>query len=185
MAFFLCGCAVFRLSARYFLCSCKESTQRKHAPTVPVAARLPCDARTLRRLRNSHPQSGDCGCSGSARRRPLRALCFSAGPTWAPKRSWPHALVRSSTRKKTKHRCRFFWFLFLAKQEKELAKGEMNCINAERDDSTYRTVSRRPPARTSPPPPDTSIAPPASPPSESSRRGCASSIPPSVPPLRT
>ena len=81
------GCRRFRLTARYFLCSCKESTQRKHAPTVPVATRLPCDARSLRRLRNSHPQSVDCGCSDNARRRPLRALRFSAGPTGAPKRS--------------------------------------------------------------------------------------------------
>ncbi len=103
------GCRRFRLSARYFLCSCKESTQRKHAPTVPVAARLPCDARSLRRLRNSHPQSRDRGCSGSARRLPLRALCFSAGPTGAPKRSWAHTLGDRSTRRKTKHPCCFCW----------------------------------------------------------------------------
>ena len=34
----------------------KESNQRKGDPDVPVAARLPCDARTLRRLRNSSSQ---------------------------------------------------------------------------------------------------------------------------------
>ena len=77
----------------------KKVSKEKATPTVPVAARLPCDARSLRRLRNSSSQSGDCDDSDSARRLPLRALRFSAGPTGAPKRSRPHALVRRSTRK--------------------------------------------------------------------------------------
>ena len=90
----------FRLTASYLSCLAKKGNPKKATPTVPVAARLPCDARSLRRLRNSHPQSSDCGCSDSARRLPLRALRFSAGPTGArrghePKHSWLSYLERT------------------------------------------------------------------------------------------
>ena len=138
------GCRRFRLTARYFLCSCKESTQRKHAPTVPVAARLPCDARSLRRLRNSHPQSGDCGCSDNARRLPLRALRFAAGPTGAPKRSRTHTLVRGSTRKKTKHSRCFSWVPVGPAEKRRRDGGSPSRMSERTQPELRERVPRRP-----------------------------------------
>ena len=92
----------FRLSASDFLLlRQKKVTKEKATPTVPVAL---C-ATTLRcSVSEAAAQLVitvfDCDDSDSARRLPLRVLCFSAGPTGAPKRSRPHALVLGPTRRK-------------------------------------------------------------------------------------
>ena len=115
--------------ASYFSCFAKKSNQKKATPEVPVAARLPCDARRNGPPRNSLTQPGGCVHSDIRDGQPPSRLRFSAGPTGAPKRSRPHTSIVGSTRKKTKHwRC-FGWVPVGPAEKRRALRGRRRALS--------------------------------------------------------